>query len=109
MTKVREVSVAYPAPSQLLSTVTARGQTTIPHQLRERYRVQPRTKLRWIDTGRGMLVVPVPDDPIKAARGMLADRRTSTQAFLTAKEEEMRLVDPLTVTKQQATHDLSHV
>jgi len=91
MTTIEEVSATYAAPPPLLTTVTERGQTTIPHQLRQRYGVQPKTTLRWIDTGQGMLVIPAPANPIKAARGMLAGRRTSTQTFLAIKEEEIQL------------------
>ena len=90
MTKIREMSMTYAATPQLITTVTERCQTTIPHQLRRRYRVQAKSNLRWIDTGWGMLVVPVPGDAIKTARGMLAGRRTSTQTFLAIKEKESR-------------------
>ena len=90
MAKTKEMPAAYRLP-QLLTTVTKRGRTTIPYQLRQRYRVRAKTKLRWIDTGQGMLVVPVPDSPINAARGMLAGKRTSTQIFLATKEEELQL------------------
>ena len=90
MTKTKETPAVYGLP-QLLTTVTKRGQTTIPHRLRQRYGVQEKTKLRWIDTGRGMLIVPVPDNSIKAARGMLSGRCTSTQIFLAAKEAEIQL------------------
>lgn len=91
MSKIREMSTTYTATPQLITTVTERGQITIPHQLRRRYKVQAKSNLRWIDTGWGMLVVPVPGDAIKTARGMLAGRHTSTQAFLVSKEEEIQL------------------
>jgi bifunctional DNA-binding transcriptional regulator/antitoxin component of YhaV-PrlF toxin-antitoxin module len=39
--------------------VTARGTTEIPRELRERYRVAPKSRLRWMDTGSGLLIVPV--------------------------------------------------
>jgi len=90
MAKIREMPAAY-SRSQLLTTVTKRGQTTIPRQLRQRYGVRAKTRLRWIDTGRGMLVIPAPNNSIKAAQGMLAGERTSTQTFLAIKEEELQL------------------
>jgi len=90
MAKIKETVAAYNLP-QWLTTVTKQGQTTIPHQLRQRYGVRAKTRLRWIDTGQGMLVVPVPDNSIKTARGMLADKRTSMQTFLAVKEEEIQL------------------
>ena len=92
MAKIKEMPAAYSLP-QILTTVTKRGQTTIPHQLRRRYRVHAKTNLRWIDTGQGMLVIPVPDNSIKTARGMLAGKRTSVQTFLAIKKEEMDSLD----------------
>jgi len=94
MAKIRETPAAYATTPDRLTIVTQRGQTTIPHELRQRYGVQAKSRLRWIDTGRGMLVVPVSDDPIKAARGMLGNKDTSTQAFLVAKREELQLEEP---------------
>jgi len=90
MAKIKEMPAAYSLP-QMLTTVTKRGQTTIPHQLRQRYGVHAKTKLRWVDTGQGILVVPVPDNPIKTARGMLAGKNTSTQTFLAIKKEELEI------------------
>lgn len=52
------------------STVTSRGQTVVPAELRRRYRVEAGTALEWIDTGEGIRVVPLPADIIGALRGI---------------------------------------
>ncbi len=51
------------------TTVTQRGQTVIPAELRRRYGITEGTEIEWVDTGTGLKAVPVPSDPIKALRG----------------------------------------
>jgi AbrB family looped-hinge helix DNA binding protein len=54
----------------LETTVTSRGQTVVPAELRRKYRVGAGTALEWIDTGEGIRVVPLPADIIGALRGI---------------------------------------
>lgn len=51
------------------TTVTERGQTAIPAEIRRRYNLKPHTKLMWLQTRLGLTIVPVSDDPIHALRG----------------------------------------
>ena len=53
----------------MTTTVTKRGQTTIPAAIRKRYKISAHTRLEWIDDGRSITVVPVVADPIKELRG----------------------------------------
>jgi bifunctional DNA-binding transcriptional regulator/antitoxin component of YhaV-PrlF toxin-antitoxin module len=52
------------------STVTRRGQTVMPAELRRRYRVGMGTRLEWIDTGQDLRVIPLPADIIGTLRGV---------------------------------------
>ena len=52
------------------STVTSRGQTVVPAELRRRYRIEAGTPLEWIDTGEGIRVMPLPRDIVGALRGL---------------------------------------
>jgi bifunctional DNA-binding transcriptional regulator/antitoxin component of YhaV-PrlF toxin-antitoxin module len=57
MAKLKETKAAYSA--EPITVVTTRGTTEIPRALRQRYRVTAMSRLRWMDTGHGLLIVPV--------------------------------------------------
>lgn len=51
------------------STITSRGQTVIPAEIRRRFHLDPSMRLEWIVDDDSIRVVPVLDDPILAFRG----------------------------------------
>ncbi len=66
MAKAKESKATY--STDPITIVSARGTTEIPRALRERYRVTRKSRLRWTDTGNGLLVVPM-DSPSIPKRG----------------------------------------
>lgn len=54
----------------MLTTVTVRGQTVVPAKIRRDHQIDTRTRLQWIDDGHTIRVVPVPRDPVQAAKGL---------------------------------------
>ena len=51
------------------STITTRGQTVIPAEIRRRFHLDPSKRLEWIVDDGNVRVVPVTEDPIEAFRG----------------------------------------
>ncbi|HEY9900570.1 MAG TPA: AbrB/MazE/SpoVT family DNA-binding domain-containing protein [Pantanalinema sp.] len=75
------------------STVSKRGQTVVPAELRRKYGIDEGSVLAWVETPQGIRVLPLPADPLKAFRGSgrglgtVADFLAERQAE-TAREEE---------------------
>jgi len=59
------------------TTVTERGQTSIPALIRRRYNLKPNTKLIWLDLGGTISIIPAAEDPIKTLRGMFKQKGLS--------------------------------
>lgn len=66
------------------STITTRGQTVIPAEIRRLFHLNPADRLEWVVEPQGIRVVPVRANPIEAFRGqgkgggtrrLLADRQ----------------------------------
>jgi AbrB family looped-hinge helix DNA binding protein len=51
------------------STITARGQTVIPAEIRRQFHLSPADRLEWVVEPQGIRVVPVRANPIEAFRG----------------------------------------
>jgi AbrB family looped-hinge helix DNA binding protein len=51
------------------STITSRGQTVIPAEIRRHFKLSPSDRLEWIVENNTLRVVPVREDPIEAFRG----------------------------------------
>ena len=54
------------------TTVSQKGWVVIPKEIRELYGLTPGTKVRIVDYAGRITIVPVPDDPVAALRGMFA-------------------------------------
>lgn len=55
--------------------VTSRGQLVIPAELRRQYKIEDGTRVRFENTGLGILVRPITDEYIDSVKGMLADAK----------------------------------
>ncbi len=73
----------------LTVTVSAKGWVVIPADLRKKYGIKPGSKLQFVDYGGAMELIPVPDNPIEAAAGMLKGNKSLTQALLEEHRHEL--------------------
>ncbi len=71
-----------------LATVSAKGWVVIPKAYRQKYKLKRGTKVRIIDYGSGMSIVPIPQDPIQALRGIFADGPSLIDDLLVEKQKE---------------------
>jgi AbrB family looped-hinge helix DNA binding protein len=71
-------------------TVSQKGWVVIPVELRKKYGLKPGTQVRMVDYGGTIALVPVLDDPVQQAQGMLAGKRSLTTALLAERAEERR-------------------
>ena len=69
------------------SKVTSKGQIVIPKKIREKYGIRPSTSIHWVEKEEGILMIPDPEDPIKAARGMF-EGSGMLSAYLKDKKRE---------------------
>lgn len=72
-------------------TISAKGWVVIPAELRKKYGLTPGTKVAIVDYGGRLSIIRIPDDPINAMMGFLADDGPSlTQEIV---EEHRREVE----------------
>ena len=74
----------------MLTTVSSRGQTSIPAEIRKKYGIDANTKLQWIDEGEIITVIPVGDDPIRSFRGESKGKGLVKSLLAERKEERER-------------------
>ncbi|MBI4289156.1 MAG: AbrB/MazE/SpoVT family DNA-binding domain-containing protein [Chloroflexi bacterium] len=70
------------------STLSAKGWVVIPQEIRERHNLKKGDKVRFIDYGGVISIVPVPKDPIAASAGMLKGKTSLIEALLKSRAED---------------------
>lgn len=56
----------------LQTTISERGQISIPSLLRKKYHLKPGMGIMWIEREEGIFIMPLPSDPIEAFKSSLA-------------------------------------
>lgn len=72
-------------------TISEKGQLVIPKKFRIKYGLKAKSQIEWIDTGQGLMLIPIPKDPIKSSRGMLGGTKVTTGVLLETRETDKEL------------------
>ncbi len=72
------------------TTISARGRTVVPQEIRKRMGIVPQTRLEWQIREGVIVVYPIPPDPIRAAVGLLKGQGPTTDDLLAERRGERR-------------------
>ncbi len=72
------------------TTVSSRGQTAVPAEVRKRFRLDDRSKLEWLIDGDLISVLPLPAEPVKAFRGSLKGVYSGARLLRERRQERRR-------------------
>ena len=71
------------------TTISTRGQVSIPAALRKKYGIETETQVEWIEEGNAIKIIPLPKDPIKAFRGAGNNRYTADKLIRDRRKERL--------------------
>ena len=72
----------------MTAKVSLRGQTVIPAALRQKYHILPNSRVEFLDAGGEIVLIPVPEDGFKKARGFLKGKGLAMKDLWAYRHEE---------------------
>ena len=70
---------------------SAKGQIVVPKEIREKLGIAPGKKVLFRIVDNHAEIIPLPDDPIKALRGMLKGGRSLTKELLAERKRDNKI------------------
>jgi AbrB family looped-hinge helix DNA binding protein len=72
------------------TTISSRGQTAVPAEIRRRFHLTERSRLEWLIDGELITVLPVPAEPARGFRGSLKGQYAGAQLLRQRRAERRR-------------------
>lgn len=72
------------------ATVSEKGSIVIPQEIREKYGIRPASRVEVLDIGGRVMILPIPEDPIRAFRGSLRFKGSALKTLREFRREEIR-------------------
>ena len=74
-----------------IAVVSEKGWVVVPKPYRDKYGLKPGSRVQVVDYGEGISIIPLPDDPITALRGMFASEPSLTEDLKTERQRARSL------------------
>jgi AbrB family looped-hinge helix DNA binding protein len=78
------------------ATVSTKGWIVVPKDMRIKYNLMPGSKVQIVDYGGGLAIIPLPEDPISALRGIFAGSPSLTDELLRERKRDKEKEDART-------------
>lgn len=70
--------------------LSSKGQVVIPSSIRKKYKIQAHSKLELVDLGGEIVLVPLPKNPFREAKGILKGVVSSSDLLESRKRERQK-------------------
>lgn len=74
----------------MIVTVSTKGQIVIPSQIRKKYNLKPKSKIEFLDRGKEIVLIPLPENPFKSSYGILKGKGISTKDLIDFRRAERK-------------------
>ncbi len=74
-----------------IGTLSTKGQLIIPVYIRRQFHLKPKDKVDIQVDKRGIVLYPIPDDPIQACFGALRVKKSASSIMHNVREEERKI------------------
>jgi len=71
--------------------ISSKGQVVIPKKIREKFNLEPNTRVEFKEINGQIVLIPLPSDPVEASFGIVKSRRRVKELMKEIRKEEISL------------------